>query len=117
MAVQRDITDWYQGEDKTFEFEIKQADGVTAQDITGWTFSMSVSTTPAAAALDTIAGSIQVAASGIVDFVWPSAKTTSGGGATVTSGTNYYSVARTNAGNKTELFYGQAILSPASVKL
>lgn len=30
---------WFKGEDKTFTFTVYQSDGVTAQNITGWTFS------------------------------------------------------------------------------
>ena len=42
MAERSDITtdhNWFTGTDHVFEFTIYQADGITPQDITGWTLS------------------------------------------------------------------------------
>ena len=112
MSIRQDLYDWFRGEDKTFEFVVFKNDLRTKQDVTGWTFKWTVRTTIDAAGTTlnytTGAGVTTVdATNGVVDVVVPRADTTG-----LTAPFTYvYSLARTDAGNFTELAYGDAPLN------
>jgi hypothetical protein len=104
MATKADFT-FFRAEDIAIVFTQKQADGVTALDITGWTITFRVASSEFGAALFTKVPTLTTPLQGVFTVNIASADTsalTQEGSPT----TYYYDVRRTDAGFRTELFYG-----------
>lgn len=117
MTVQANITndhEWYVSEDKAITITVYQADGVTLQNLTGYTLQWTLRTsryTIGAAIITKSGGAISVAtpANGQAVIDIDSADTSS-----LKAGTYYHALWRMNAGSKDLLAEGYAILRKAS---
>ena len=118
MAIRDDIEngdDFYTGEDKTLTVTIYQADGTTAQNITGWTLSYTwkkALSDPDAAAVLTKTTSSGIAlttpASGICTITIADTDTDA-----LTARTYVHELKRTDAGSETVLTTGTVVLQQA----
>lgn len=91
------------GEDKVFQYTIYQSDGVTPQDITGWTLSWTLAASSSGAALITVAGVITNAAGGVLTVTVPD---TPSGTDALSDGMYWHELKRTDAGSETVLAWG-----------
>lgn len=114
MAERSDITtdhNWFTNTDHVFEFTIYQADGVTAENIAGWTLTWMLKRAEGdadSAALLTKSGASVVltdAPNGRVDVVVADADTLS-----VPGDTYFHELKRTNDGEESVVSYGSAVL-------
>jgi hypothetical protein len=118
MAIRDDIEngdDFYTGEDKTLTVTIYQADGTTAQNITGWTLSYTwkkALSDPDAAAVLTKTTSSGIAlttpGSGICTITIADTDTDA-----LTARTYVHELKRTDAGSETVLTTGTVVLQQA----
>ncbi len=118
MAIRDDIDDsddFYTGEDKTLTFTIYQADGVTAQNITGWSLSytwkrnMGDADSAAVLVKTTSAGiALTTPASGICTVTVADTDTDA-----MTAHTYWHELKRTDAGSETVLTTGTVVLQQA----
>ena len=118
MALQDDITlddNLYAGEDKTLNFTIYQADGTTAQNITGWSLSYrwkkSLDDADSDAVLTKTTSSgitLTVAASGQCAVAIADTDTDA-----VPAGPYYHELKRTDSGSETILTTGSVYLRQA----
>lgn len=104
MATRSDFT-FERGEDVTLTYTLLQADGVTRQNITGWTMTFRAGTAQYGAATITKTPTITDATNGVFTVQLASADT-SGLTQDGIVGTYYYDVRRTDSGSRTELFEG-----------
>lgn len=117
MAERSDITadhEWHTNTDHVLEFTIYQADGTTAQNITGWALSWLLKRNHDASDADalltkTTASALQVditsGATGRVDVIVLDTDTLS-----LAGGTYVHELKRTDAGEESVLSYGRARL-------
>ncbi len=118
MAIESPITDsYFTGEDKSLVFTIYQANGTTAQNITGWALSWMVKRNAtdadgAALVTKTTAGGgvvLTTPASGICTVTVEDSDI-----ATIVGGNAYaHELKRTDAGAETVLSYGSFVLTQA----
>jgi len=100
---------FFRAEDKAIVFTILQADGTTAQNITGWTMTFRVASTQYGAAVITKVPTLTTPLSGICTVTLASADTS----ALTQDGTDttyYYDLRRTDSGSRTELAYGELVV-------
>jgi hypothetical protein len=96
---------FYRAEDIALVFTQLQADGVTPQNITGWTIAFRAASTQYGAAVITKTPTLTTPLSGIFTVNLASADTS----ALTQEGTDtvyYYDIRRTDAGSRVELFTG-----------
>lgn len=118
MAIIRNITaddDWFIGEDKTLPVTIYQADGTTAQNVTGWTISFLVKKNQTDADLSakvtktTVSGiALTTPLSGLVTITVADTDTDA-----IAPGSYWYEIKRTDAGFETVLTQGACWLRQA----
>ncbi len=120
-TAQTDLTDWYWGEDRVFQFVVKDDNGV-AVNITGWTFKWELRTldTDAVAKLTKTtanAGCVIVdAVNGKMEVRIAKADTDPSGGTPLVTGQYRHALSRTDAGVWDVLAIGSATLSTAPVR-
>lgn len=113
MATEADVS-WFVGEDKTIRITVRQADGVTVQDITGWTLEWAVrrflGSTDALLAKTTDSGiTITDAENGVCEVALSRTDTD-----TLGRGGFHHALRRTSPGASTVLTYGEAVANIAA---
>lgn len=112
MARESEIL-MYRGEDVVLNFAIKASDAedASAQNITGWTLSFTVSRRENSETkiIETKSAVITTAASGLCTVTLGAAETED-----ATPATYFWDLWRTNAGSMRQLCYGDFVISPAA---
>jgi hypothetical protein len=126
MALEQPITKddhFFTGEDKDLEFTICQADGVTPQNITGWSFSWILKTNSTDADVDakvtktTGAGGISITGTYSADPALNTQRAVVAAADTDTvalaAGRYHHELKRTDEDSETVLAFGPCILRPS----
>jgi len=109
MSTHADIivTDgFFRAEDKDFVFTVLQSNGISGQNITGWTITFRMATTLGGAAVITKSATLTTPAQGICTVTLASADTS----ALSVDTTYYYDLRRTDSGSRAELAYGTILV-------
>ena len=109
MSTLANITagdEFFRAEDKNIIFTVMQADGVTPQNITGWTITFRMTLNMGGAAVITKSATLTTPLSGICTVTLASADTT----ALVADTTYLYDLRRTDSGSRSELAFGTIVI-------
>ena len=103
--------EWHEDEDKTLNISVKQADGTTAQTMTGWTLQWTLWTNRigGTAILTKSGGDITIANDAGTD---DQAQIAIADSDAITAGYWYHELSRTDAGSSALLAYGDARVLP-----
>lgn len=107
MSVKADITaadGWFVAEDKSFVFTIQSTSGGN-QNITGWTIQWKLAATQGGAAILTKTATPTSPSTGVCTVTIASADTIG-----LSAGSYFYTLRRTDTGQRSELAYGGATL-------
>jgi hypothetical protein len=111
-----DSDHWFVGEDKILEFTVYQSDGITPQNITGWTLEWvlrkAASAIAATLSKTTAAGiTITNALAGICQVAITDDDTVA-----LAPGTYFHTLRRTDSGSETVLAFGTCVLKHAATR-